>query len=127
MASLIQQPQVAEAACLQNIDRLHQAAGSQQVIELHGSLWDLCYPTRYNISAVIFTPDLSKAVLDQASRAGPRQNFQLLAYPVCDQGCTLRLLHADEPALIWDAWLSGLATGHLRRSPGRTGGSHWCA
>jgi len=23
----------------QNIDRLHQAAGSQNVIELHGSLW----------------------------------------------------------------------------------------
>jgi NAD-dependent deacetylase sirtuin 5 len=23
----------------QNIDRLHQAAGSQSVIELHGSLW----------------------------------------------------------------------------------------
>lgn len=26
----------------QNIDRLHQAAGSRGVIEMHGSLWDLC-------------------------------------------------------------------------------------
>ncbi|DBA84941.1 TPA: NAD-dependent protein deacylase sirtuin-5, mitochondrial [Trebouxia sp. C0005] len=26
----------------QNIDRLHQAAGSKSIIELHGSLWDVC-------------------------------------------------------------------------------------
>ena len=32
--------------CIQNIDRLHQAAGSTSIIELHGSLWDVCYPDR---------------------------------------------------------------------------------
>lgn len=26
----------------QNVDRLHQAAGSRRVIELHGSIWDVC-------------------------------------------------------------------------------------
>lgn len=29
----------------QNIDRLHQAAGSSNVIEMHGSLWDVCFAT----------------------------------------------------------------------------------
>eukprot|EP00775_Hariotina_reticulata_P007957 gene7957-8155_t len=33
------------AIITQNIDRLHQAAGSQNVIELHGSLWDVCVAT----------------------------------------------------------------------------------
>lgn len=32
--------------CMQNIDRLHQAAGSTSIIELHGSLWDVCYPDK---------------------------------------------------------------------------------
>lgn len=26
----------------QNVDRLHQAAGSRHVVELHGSIWDVC-------------------------------------------------------------------------------------
>ena len=26
----------------QNVDRLHQAAGSRRIVELHGSLWDVC-------------------------------------------------------------------------------------
>eukprot|EP00884_Botryococcus_braunii_P004074 jgi/Botrbrau1/13668/Bobra.0378s0002.1 len=30
----------------QNIDRLHQAAGSKDVVELHGSLWDVCRATK---------------------------------------------------------------------------------
>ncbi|DBA94469.1 TPA: hypothetical protein ACH3X1_002063 [Trebouxia sp. C0004] len=30
----------------QNIDRLHQAAGSQSIIELHGSLRDVCRADR---------------------------------------------------------------------------------
>lgn len=29
----------------QNIDRLHQAAGSSRVVEMHGSLWDVCVAT----------------------------------------------------------------------------------
>lgn len=31
----------------QNIDRLHQAAGSKSIIELHGSLWDVCSADRH--------------------------------------------------------------------------------
>ncbi|KAL4451674.1 hypothetical protein ABPG75_007336 [Micractinium tetrahymenae] len=35
----------------QNVDRLHQAAGSSHIIELHGSIWDVCRTGRRGLKA----------------------------------------------------------------------------
>ncbi|GAB4824202.1 hypothetical protein N2152v2_011248 [Parachlorella kessleri] len=40
----------------QNVDRLHQAAGSRSTVELHGSLWDVCVATRRGLRDPRFPP-----------------------------------------------------------------------
>lgn len=48
----------------QNIDQLHQSAGSQQVFEIHGSLFEIiCYPEG-QVNNVLTRDDLKKIVVD---------------------------------------------------------------
>lgn len=63
----------------QNIDRLHQRAGSRDVLELHGTIWDA------RCERCGFTIDMPSAI-DLAAGAGP---------PRCGCGGRMR------PAVVW--------------------------
>ncbi|KAL3161090.1 NAD-dependent protein deacylase sirtuin-5, mitochondrial [Trebouxia sp. C0009 RCD-2024] len=85
----------------QNIDRLHQAAGSQSIIELHGSLWDVCYPDRRGHRSLKKKPweDRRQPLVPALQGKGAPDVTHHADIPVEDlpshNGCLLR------PGVVW--------------------------
>lgn len=85
----------------QNIDRLHQAAGSRNVIEMHGSLWDVCVATPGGFRDPGKTPwedrrqPLVPALADSGSPDGQPADIPVEDLPHDEQGRLLR------PGVVW--------------------------